>query len=121
MAYFEDVFLTHGGRQLKLKFDATVSSFKYNVLESKIDTLGSQYPFIRRNGHAKYRTFPITGLITSFCDEAGLFTTKQDIYGNTLSLYEKYNDDNDINEYRDFSYEREFREKVMDFLYENNT
>ena len=120
MAYFEDVFLTHGGRQLKLKFDATVSSFKYNVLESKIDTLGSQYPFIRRNGHAKYRTFPITGLITSFCDEAGLFTTKQDIYGNTLSLYEKYNDDNDINEYRDFSYEREFREKVMDFLYENN-
>lgn len=120
MAYFEDVFLTHGGRQLKLKFDSTVSSFKYNVLESKIDTLGSQYPFIRRNGHAKYRTFPITGLITSFCDEAGLFTTKQDIYGNTLSLYEKYNDDNDINEYRDFSYEREFREKVMDFLYENN-
>lgn len=120
VAYFEDVFLTHGGRQLKLKFDATVSSFRYNVLESKIDTLGSQYPFIRRNGHAKYRTFPITGLITSFCDEAGLFTTKQDIYGNTLSLYEKYNDDNDINEYRDFSYEREFREKVMDFLYENN-
>lgn len=120
MVYFEDVFLTHGGRQLKLKFDATVSSFRYNVLESKIDTLGSQYPFIRRNGHAKYRTFPITGLITSFCDEAGLFTTKQDIYGNTLSLYEKYNDDNDINEYRDFSYEREFREKVMDFLYENN-
>ena len=120
MVYFEDVFLTHGGRQLKLKFDATVSSFKYNVLESKIDTLGSQYPFIRRNGHAKYRTFPITGLITSFCDEAGLFTTKQDIYGNTLSLYEKYNNDNDINEYRDFSYEREFREKVMDFLYENN-
>lgn len=120
MAYFEDVFLTHGGRQLKLKFDATISSFKYNVLESKIDTLGSQYPFIRRNGHAKYRTFPITGLITSFCDEAGLFTTKQDIYGNTLSLYEKYNNDNDINEYRDFSYEREFREKVMDFLYENN-
>ena len=120
MAYFEDVFLTHGGRQLKLKFDSTVSSFKYNVLESKIDTLGSQYPFIRRNGHAKYRTFPITGLITSFCDEAGLFTTKQDIYGNTLSLYEKYNNDNDINKYRDFSYEREFREKVMDFLYENN-
>ena len=120
MVYFEDVFLTHGGRQLKLKFDATVSSFRYNVLESKIDTLGSQYPFIRRNGHAKYRTFPITGLITSFCDEAGLFTTKQDIYGNTLSLYEKYNNDNDINEYRDFSYEREFREKVMDFLYENN-
>ena len=120
MVYFEDVFLTQGGRQLKLKFDTTVSSFKYNVLESRTDTLGSKYPFIRRNGHAKYRTFPISGLITSFCDEAGLFTTKKDIYGNTLELYEAYNKDNDITEYRDFSYEREFRERVMDFLYENN-
>lgn len=120
MVYFEDVFLTQGGRQLKLKFDTTVSSFKYNVLESRTDTLGSKYPFIRRNGHAKYRTFPISGLITSFCDEAGLFTTKKDIYGNTLELYEAYNKNNDITEYRDFSYEREFRERVMDFLYENN-
>jgi hypothetical protein len=120
MAYFEDSFLVHGGRQLKLKFDSTVSSFKYNVLESRTDTLGSQYPFIRRNGHTKYRTFPITGLITSFCDEEGLFTTKKDIYNNTLELYERYNINNDINEYRDFSYEREFRERVIDFLYENN-
>ena len=120
MVYFEDIFLTQGGRQLKLKFDTAVSSFKYNVLESRTDTLGSKYPFIRRNGHAKYRTFPISGLITSFCDEAGLFTTKKDIYGNTLELYEAYNKDNDITEYRDFSYEREFRERVMDFLYENN-
>ena len=120
MVYFEDIFLTQGGRQLKLKFDTAVSSFKYNVLESRTDTLGSKYPFIRCNGHAKYRTFPISGLITSFCDEAGLFTTKKDIYGNTLELYEVYNKDNDITEYRDFSYEREFRERVMDFLYENN-
>ena len=120
MVYFEDVFLTQGGRQLKLKFDTAVSSFKYNVLESRTDTLGSKYPFIRRNGHAKYRTFPISGLITSFCDEAGLFTTKKDIYGNALELYEAYNKDNDITEYKDFSYEREFRERVMDFLYENN-
>ena len=120
MAYFEDVFLTQGGRQLKLKFDSTIGSFKYTILESKMDTLGSKYPFIYRNGNTKYRTFPISGLITSFCDEAGLFTTKEKIYGNSLSLYERYNNKNDINEYRDFSYEREFREKVMEFLYENN-
>ena len=120
MVYFEDSFLLQGGRQLKLKFDSTINSFKYNVLESRTDTLGSKYPFIRRNGYANYRTFPITGLITSFCDEEGLFVTKQDIYGNTLDLYERYNKNNDITEYRDFSYEREFREKVMNFLYENN-
>ena len=120
MAIFEDSFLTQGGRQLKLKFDSSIGSFKYNILESKTDTLGSQYPFIRRNGNVKYRQFPITGLITSFCDEGGLFTTKEDIYGNSVSLYEQYNKDNDISEYKDFSYEREFREKVMDFLYEDN-
>ena len=120
MALFEDSFLTQGGRQLKLKFDMSIGSFKYNILESKTDTLGSQYPFIRRNGKVKYRQFPINGLITSFCDEAGLFTTKQDIYGDNILLYETYNKNNDISEYKDFSYEREFRERVMDFLYEDN-
>ena len=120
MVYFDDVFLTQGGRQLKLKFDTNIGSFKQTVMEAKIDTLGSQFPFIYRNGHTKYRTFPISGLITSFCDEAGLFITKEDIYGNAMPLYVKYNEENDINEYKDFSYEREFRERVMEFLYENN-
>lgn len=120
MATFEDSFLTQGGRQLKLKFDSSIGSFKYNILESKIDTLGSQYPFIRRNGNVKYRQFPITGLITSFCDEAGLFSTKENIYGSNTILYDKYNKENDISEYKDFSYEREFRERVIDFLYEDN-
>ena len=33
-------------KQLKLKFDFQISSYKQNILESKTDTLGSQYPFI---------------------------------------------------------------------------
>lgn len=120
MPYYEDLFLVHGGRQLKLKYDPSISSFKYNILESKTDTLGSIFPFINRNASTRYRTIPLTGLITSFCDEAGLFTTKESIYGENLVLYEKYNDNNDINKYKDFSYEREFRERVIDFLYEDN-
>ena len=49
-ADFEDSFLYDGKRQLKIKFNPKVSSFKKDVLETKIDTLGSKYPFIFKNG-----------------------------------------------------------------------
>ena len=47
---FEDCFLYYGKRQLKIKFNPKISSFKKDVLETKIDTLGSKYPFIFKNG-----------------------------------------------------------------------
>ena len=49
-ADFEDCFLYDGKRQLKIKFNPKVSSFKKDILETKIDTLGSKYPFIFKNG-----------------------------------------------------------------------
>ena len=58
-ADYEDCFLFDGTRQLKIKFNPKVSSFKTNHLEAKIDTLGSKYPFIFRNGNVKYKEFPI--------------------------------------------------------------
>ena len=51
---FEDIFLTRNDKQLKIKFNPTISDFKYNVSESQQITLGSQYPFIRRNGNVNY-------------------------------------------------------------------
>jgi hypothetical protein len=50
-------------------------------------------------------------------NELKLFTSKEEVYSNSLSLYEDYNFNNRINEYNDSIYEREFREKVYDFLY----
>jgi hypothetical protein len=35
-------------------------------------------------------------------------------------LYDNYNKNNNINEYQDYIYEREFRQKVYDFLYSND-
>jgi hypothetical protein len=46
---FVDAFLYDGERQLKIRFNPKISNFKNNVLESKMDTLGSKYPFIFRN------------------------------------------------------------------------
>ena len=63
-------------RQLKLKYDFQISSYKTNISESKTDTIGSQYPYIRRNGNMYYRSFPITGTITAFMDDAQIFVTR---------------------------------------------
>ena len=121
MIVFDNLFLGADGTQIKIKFDPQISSFKTVVSETKIDTIGGQYPYIRRNGVTKYRTFPISGLITFLMDGDKIFTDRTDFYNEeTLSLYKKYNDENRINIFNDITYERDFREKVMEFLYKHN-
>jgi len=64
LADFEDAFLFDGERQLRIRYNPKVSSFKSTILESKTDTIGGRYPFIFRNGNVKYKEFPISGLIS---------------------------------------------------------
>jgi hypothetical protein len=47
---FEDAFLFDGEKQLKIKYNPKVNSFKTDHLESKVETIGSKFPFIFRNG-----------------------------------------------------------------------
>ena len=54
---FEHMFLFDGKRQLKVKYNPKVSSFKNNILESKIETIGGKYPYIFRNGNIDYHEF----------------------------------------------------------------
>ena len=70
---FEDMFLTDGERQLKIKFDPKVSTFKPTILENKLETIGSKYPFIFRNGNVNYKEFAISGLISHLMDDDELF------------------------------------------------
>lgn len=72
-ADFEDVFLYDGELQLKIRFNPKVTSFKDTLQESKLDTIGGQFPFIFRNGRLKYKEFSIGGLISYWMDEEGLF------------------------------------------------
>ena len=113
----DDMFLNRANMQFRVRFDPTIASFKYNYSEAKVDTLGSRYPYFNRNGNIKYRSFPIGGLVTAFCDDQGVFLNKDNIYNQAKSDYEKYNKEQNITIYRDYIYEREFREKIMDFLY----
>ena len=116
MLTLDHIFLTANNKQLKIKFNPQVSSFKRILSESKTETIGSKYPFIKRNGYVDYRQFPLGGLISSAMDETGLFITKDDIYGDYKDMYQSYNEEHDIQIYNDFIYERFFRNKVDEFL-----
>ena len=76
---FEDSFLWDGEKQLKIKFNPKVSSFKINRQEQKMETSGSQFPFFTRNGKIAYHEFPISGLISYQMDEEELFMTDEEL------------------------------------------
>ena len=89
--------------------------------ENKTDTLGSKYPYIKRNGAVQYRTFPIGGLISYFMDDNNLFTSRPVEYGSSnITDYNNFNKNNGIYSSRDYTYERLFRERVKQFLEDNN-
>jgi hypothetical protein len=117
MVYAEDIFLTNGSKQLKIKYDPTISSYKQTVTESKTDTLGSVYPFIRRNGNTNYKQFSISGLISHYSDEDSLMTTEEEMYGTSLNNYQNFNEKNFVKQ-KDFIREKKFRDKVIEFLYD---
>lgn len=102
---FEDAFLFDGKRQLKIRYNPKVSSFKSTVLESKVDTLGGQFPFIFRNGNVDYKEFPISGLLSYLTDINGLFLplTLEDGFMTNLSGENMYN-------------ERQFKMEALEWL-----
>ena len=110
IADFEHMFLSDGERQLKIKFNPKVSSFKNTVLESKTDTIGGKYPFFFRNGDVKYKEIPISGLISYLMDEDETFIKYKDLQLDsvnkpTINLVD-YN----------FTAERDFKLEVLEWL-----
>lgn len=140
----DDMFLGTSGKLLKIAFNPQVSTYKKNVAEVKNDTIGSKYPYISKTGAIGYKEFQIAGLISYHSDlyedfDYNAFSNslmshkdnekfsrsnpnrefiKNDIelYGGGLEDYEKFNQNNNINKYNDFTYERLFREKVLEYL-----
>lgn len=125
---YEDIFLVgEDGKQLKIRFNPVVSSVKTNVRESRVETLGSQYPYITRNGNVRYKEFPLSGTITHFMDTTEEFAPRGDLfiedefatiegYHNNSMLYEAMYRENGLNSYNNDILEREFRDKVVNFL-----
>lgn len=74
-AEFEDMYLLDADRQLRIRFNPKVSSFKNTILETKADTIGGTHPIFYRNGRTKYKEFPISGLISLLADEHEMFVS----------------------------------------------
>lgn len=121
LALFEDIFLVGGNKQLKIKFDPSVSSFRRTLSESRAETIGSKYPFIRRNGNVDYSQFPIGGLIASDMDDNEILISKKEEYGDYYHKYENYNEEEKIpfNQI-DFIWEKRFRDVVINFLHDDS-
>lgn len=106
-ADFEHAFLYDGKRQLKIKYNPKVGGFKNNLLESKLNTIGNQYPFIFRNGNVKYKEFSISGLISCQLDDEFLFVDEKDLedHDKTSNLISQ-----------NIASEREFKLSVLEWL-----
>lgn len=118
---FDDAFLGDKNKQLKIKFNPKISSFKKTVMETKIDTIGSKYPFILRNGQVSYREFPISGLISYLMDTENYFIEDNYTINNLYRRKTKSNENipktfptDLINE--NIIKEQKFRQDVLDWL-----
>lgn len=123
LADFEDAFLYDGERQLRIRFNPKISSFKKNLLEQKIDTIGSKYPFIFKNGNVEYREFPISGLISRIMDEQNLFIKnfnpiRQDLHRqrpDTFSLIDNFSFSNNVS---DAEKEKTYKDNYLTYYIE---
>lgn len=81
--FFDDIYLMGNNKQLRIKFDPTISNLKRNFNESLQTTLGSKYPFVTRNGANNYQSFTLGGLITTYMDTYNNYNV--DIYNDSLA------------------------------------
>lgn len=123
-ADFEDAFLFDGDKQLRIRFDPKVSSFKTTKQEAKTDTLGSRYPIIQRNGYTNYKEFSISGLISHLIDPNGYFNKaianlkeidQNSIATDTEDALDGRTYATNLNS-RNIQLERQFKLEVLDWL-----
>ena len=113
-AAFEDAYLYDGKRQLRIRFNPKVSSFKTVLMDTKKTAIGSKYPYFFRNGIVGYKEFPISGLISYLSDQDQYFAKRT----SELGMPTTWEDTTDITD-ANLAYERRFKTIVLDWLNEN--
>lgn len=94
------------GKELQIVFDPTIDNYSQHYADSIIETFG-QYPFVGRKGRINYRQFSLNGTISHDGDFEEQF-------------YQYNNNDNLSSTDNDIVREKNFRDKVINFLYNNN-
>lgn len=120
---YEDIFLSDASKQLSIKFNPKISSFKETIMESKVDTIGGQFPFFFRNGDTKYKEFPISGMISYHMNNNDLFMIDEDLGFKTEPSRNSTSDSegyafvkNTSLSMSNIKAERIFRNKVLEWL-----
>ena len=93
----DNILLYDGVKQLKIQYNPEISSFKRNILDSKTDTLGSKYPFIRRNSATDYHSFQLSGLISYHMNEIfseGNYKHFTDTFNGSIMGHKEEEDEN---------------------------
>lgn len=123
MIYTDNIFLSAEDKQLKIVFNPQITNFSIKTSDNLIETIGSQYPYIRREGNIYYKTFTLSGLITHIMDANNIFfkPSEQIMYqSKSAELYDNYNKQHGIGIFNDYIKQRQFRNKVIEFLYADN-
>lgn len=117
-ASFEDAFLYDGKRQLRIRYNPKISSFKKDVLETKTDTIGGKFPFIFRNGSVSYKEFPISGLISRLENECFESESSKPAPKRESTVSSSSVDSYSLTDLSDENIraERQFKMEVLDFL-----
>lgn len=101
---FYDMLIERQNRQIAIRYNGQVSSWKPNVNRQKIDTLGGRYPRFVENAQMKYTSFQISGLITA----------EEDFNRKFLSEFDgEWELDEDGNPIGDFQYY--YKSKIDDY------
>lgn len=116
LSVFDYSFLTGEGTQLCVKFNPNISSYKHNVSDNIVTTIGSKYPYITRNGNMNYRTFALSGIIAYEMDVRHQFASRGDIYKEWINVYGSYFVNRYFNQQNDRITQRKFRELVLEYL-----
>ena len=101
----DTMLLDAKGNYVTIKFNPKISSYKYEIKESITATIGGKFPVIRRNGKQRYRSFSISGLISSEGENSINNLIPADASFSHLSIVDQ-----------SFMKERLFRENVLNFL-----
>lgn len=116
ISVFDHAFLTGEGTQLCIKFNPNISSYKHNVNDNIVNTLGGKYPYITRDSSSDYRTFSLSGTIAYEMDVEHQFASRSSMYGEWIDVYGSYFVNRYINQRNDRITQRKFRELVETYL-----
>ena len=75
---FYEMLLMRQNKQIAIRYNGQVSSWKPTVNRQKIDTLGGKYPKFVENAAMNYKTYSISGLITAEKDFNRKFLNEYD-------------------------------------------